>query len=944
MCLCLFPVSSPCNASTADPLNENGPALPDTTVDTAADTDRTEPETTKPTDTAPLVAVETYDIDCYTLKPAGIFNHMEFSRMTLLDIPGTISTHGIDQTVDNLIMTNRVTNVTWRIDDAPCGKRLVFEMEHSRHIGRLRFSGNSQISDSVLRRATDLRKFGSYHDDLLNDAIRQFVDYYTNNGFPAPEVSTDVSEPGADGAVDVTITITEKSLPQPVSVTFDIEGYPGPIWNLRLKTVFAFLRRNINRNGLNVVKLTNRMKQEQRLLRENGYQNAEVTVDVLDSSNGEDIYVVVTADVGRQIRIQFENVSFFRRRDILANWKRRHVALTQVELDRLTNMTRDRLHNDGWLDAEVETVIEEQDTRAIARVQATPGKRRYVDGIVQRGTSPVPDESLPRITGLRPPRFLGLIKTRPGPDAVDKAERAVQTYLEMQGYQRSRSIISLTETELAGVTVEVDAEPGQYQRIGLVEFDGVEGMELHKLENIADAHSVSSGQPVVNRRVRDAMTAMTRLYWEHGYSDMSVRARTRRSETETDITFAIVEGPAYIQGPLIVSGNVKTRSSLVYRLERLYIGDPFRLEKIGSLQEAMYQTGVFDTVAIRTTRYPDAEVPYQTVVMEVMERSTGEFETGIDFNSDRGLEAIVEIGERNLFGRGLHGRLTGLAGEDRQSISMLFQRQIFFGHRIENRFRTNWMHDRTPTGYDLQKLRLEVGAVRRWPNDVSLNLTYAFEREKVMNPDPDITDLIDIGDTRYGSLTPVLAIDKRDDPFQTTEGWMYQTRFKSSLDTFGTQSEFFRWDNDLRYFRQIDSDRIIVGLALRAGRAWVIRDSTLPAGERFYLGGASTNRGFSHQKCGPLSPDGNPLGGLSFILLNLETRFHLAGNWNAAVFVDAGNVFAGSPESPYFRPTAGFGLRYETPIGPIRGDIGWNLDRQPGESSYALQFALGHAF
>ncbi len=918
-------------------------AFPELADDIIRATGLEETEPPEPYDTDPEISDETYQIDCFKLDPDGIFNQMEFRRMTMLEIPGSVSEHEINRATDHLLMTNRLSRVEWYVDDAPCGKRLVFDMEHSTYVRNLRFRGNEQITDAVLRRATDLRKFGPFNDDILDESLRQFTDYYVNNGFPAPDLTTDVSEPGADGALTVTIIISEHPLPRPASVSFEVEGHPGRIWSLRLKTVFAFLRRSIRRNGLNEVTLKNRMNSEQRLLRENGYQNAEIIVDVTSEDN-ETIHVSVTAKVEKQVRIQFENVGFLRRRDILSNWKRRHVALTQAELDRLTKMTKERLQNDGWLNAEVETVIDEQETQAVARVQAAPGKRFYVDSVVQSDPSPISDDALPRITGLRPPRLFRLLKTRPGPDAGDRAERAVQTHLEMQGYQRSRGTISLEKTDSAGVTVEVKAEPGQYQRIGNVEFEGVEGMELHKLANIADAHAVSSGKPVVNRRIRDAMTAMTRLYWEHGYSDMSVRARTRRSETRTDITFAIVEGPAYIQGPIIVAGNVKTRSSLVYRLERLNIGDPFRLEKIGSLQEAMYQTGVFDTVSIRTTRHPGAEPPYQTVVMDVTEGSTGEFSTGVDFNTDRGLEGIIEVGERNLFGRGLHGRLSGLAGMDRRSFGVTFQRPVFFGHRIENRFRANWSDDRTPTGYDLQKLRLEVGAVRRWPNDVSLNLTYAFEREKVMNPDPDITDLLDIGDTRYGSLTPVLTIDKRDDPFRTTEGWMYQTRFKSSLDTFGTQSEFFRWDNDLRYFRQIDSDRIIVGMALKAGRAWVIRDSALPAGERFFLGGASTNRGFGHQKCGPLTTDGNPLGGQSFVLANLETRFHLAGNWNAAVFLDAGNVFADSPESPYFRPSAGFGLRYETPVGPIRGDIGWNLDRQSGESSYAIHFALGHAF
>jgi outer membrane protein assembly complex protein YaeT len=908
-------------------------------IGAASDADSVEPGFNKGSD---IPAV--YHLDCFRLLPGDIINRSEFRRISMVSIPGPVTADTIEQTVDSLMKTRKLKQVTWRMERTSAGLCLVFEMERSPYIDRLVFSGNSQMSYSALRYASDLRKFGPFSSELLSGGLAQLEDYYESNGFPVPGLSPTITGPDDSGAVDVVIEIREKQLPKPVSIDFVLTGNPGMIWNIRLKTVLRFLERRIRKNGLNLVKLKNRLKKEERLLRRNGYQNAELTLQVTDSDDENGLFVQVMADVGNPVRITFENVGFLTRRDILAGWKRKHAALTPVELDRLARETRDRLRNEGWLDADVKTVIDERDTVTRARIQAIPGRRHHVEQVVSRGITPVAEKNLPRITGLYPPRLLGLWKTRPGPETLEKAEKALQTHLEMQGYQRSRGDLTLSGLDTRGVTVEVEAFPGPYQLTGAVSIEGVEGIDRTLLFDIADTFLVSPGRPVVNRRIRDVMTAMTRLYWEHGYSDMTIRTRTRRSETTTDITFVIDEGPGYRQGPLIIAGNVKTRSGLIYRLEKIARDDPFTLEKIGLLQEAMYQTGVFDTVTIRTIKHPDASPPYQAVIMDVSERSTGEFETGIDFNTDRGFEGIVEIGERNLFGRSLHGKLSGLLGEKRYGISLSFQRPVFGGYRLENRFRANWSDDRTNTGYDLRKLRFEIGAVRRWRNDISLNVTYALEREWVRNIDPDVTDQIEIGDTRYGSLTPVLTIDRRDDPFRSTRGWVFQMRFKSSLDTFGTQSEFFRWDQDARVFMPIDNDRIVIGFALRAGKAWVLRNSILPAGERFFLGGASTNRGFDHQMCGPLGDDRTPLGGLSFLLANLEARFHLAGNWKAAVFIDAGNVFSESPESPYARPSAGFGLRYETPVGPIRGDIGWNLDRQPGEPAYVIQFALGHAF
>ncbi|MGB3976744.1 MAG: BamA/TamA family outer membrane protein [bacterium] len=887
---------------------------------------------------------ETVYLDSYKLIPKKTFNHLEFGRLSVFSLPSHVSRAAIERTVENLLKTGKVKQVDWRVEDTTTGACLIIEMERGLYVKHLRFYGNKQIGDASLRYATDLRKFGPFSDETLTKSLTQIEDYYISNGFPAPGLSSRVSEPDRDGAVAVKIDIDERRLPKPDSIKFIITGNPGMAWDIRLKTIFGFLKRKTDRNGLNLVKLKNRLKDEQRLLRENGYQNAEITVEILEKEENTLGSVLVTADIGNPVRIKFENVGFLTRRDILVVWKKRHAALTLMELDRLAQTTRDRLRNDGWLEAEVETHIEEQGTVTKAFIRADPGRRHHVKHLDLTSESPIASNKLAQITGLYPPRLWGLWKTRPGPDAVNRAEKALQTYLETQGYQRSRSRITLSDLDRRGITAEVETFPGQRQLIGSIAIEGAEGIDREKLLKIAGDYLVSSGKPLVNRRIRDVMTAITRLYWTHGYSDMSIQAHAKRRETATDIVFDIHEGPAYLQGSIIIAGNVKTRSSLIYRLEKLAKGKPFRLEKIGALQEAMYQTGVFDSVSIHTTKYPDESPPNQTVMVEVSERSTGEFETGVDFNTDRGLEGIVEIGERNLFGRALYGKVGGLLGEKRRGASLMLQRPLFWGHRLENRFRVNWTDDRTNIGYDLQKLRLELGAVHRWRDDMSLNVTYAFEREWVRDIHPDIAETIELKDTRYGSLTPVLTIDKRDDPFRSTRGWMFQVRLKSSLDTFGTESEFFRWDQDIRWFVPIDNERIIIGMAARTGKAWVIGNSILPTSERFYLGGAMTNRGFDHQMCGPLTDEGRPLGGISFLLTNLEARFHLAGNWKGAVFVDAGNVFSESMESPYLRPSAGFGLRYETPIGPIRGDIGWNLDRKPGEATYAIQFALGHAF
>ncbi|MBN1880393.1 BamA/TamA family outer membrane protein [bacterium] len=885
-----------------------------------------------------------YHIDCVALEPKGIFNHFEFSRLSSIRPPVDVSIRDIQKVVDNLMKTRKASHVVWEIIDAPCGHQLVFNLTLNSYVKKLSFSGNHQIGDLALNRATDLRKFGPFNHDLLENSLVRFREYYRSRGYPEPGVTAQIQGPDKGGAVGIDISVAEHSLPRPELMEFSVSGYPGYWWNVRINALFTYLEWRIRHRGLNLIELKNRLKSEQRKLRDSGYRTAEITIETLPNDTDAPRELKVLAALGTPVDIQFNNVGFFTQHDILHKWKSRHVTLSDSELENLTKQTREALQNKGWIDAEVTAAVDEQSTETRVIVTAKKGLRRYIDDVIQNGVSPVPTSEISRIAGLRKPWLLGIWKTRPGPETLDNAVKGLKTHLENQGYIRPVVSMRLTDQDSSAVAVEVTIQPGPYQLIGKVEFDGVDGVDPVELKKIDGKHRLINGQPFVNRFVRNAMTDITRFYWKHGFSDMTIRAVTRQGESATDLKFEVQEGPAYRQGPVIVAGNVKTHSSLIYRLERIMEGTPFELERAGRLQDAMYQTGVFDTVSIRTEKDAESDPPSQTLIMDVTERSTGEFETGIDYNTDRGFEGLMDLGERNFFGRALHGRLSALLGENRWTLSASLQRPLFWSHRLENRFRAVFANDRTNEEYDLQTLTLEMGIVRRWANNKTLNVTYAYERENVRNIDPDVAQAIDIGDTRSGSLTPVFTIDKRDDPFRTSRGWLYQTRLKNSFSVLGSESEFIRWDHDVRFFYPIDKDRLIMGMALRTGRAWLIQGSLLPASERFYLGGASTNRGFDHQMCGPRSDDGDALGGESYVLANIELRFHIAGNMKGAVFIDAGNVFAATPEPPYLRPSAGIGLRYSTPIGPIRCDIGWNLDHDPGEPGYAIQVALGHAF
>jgi len=814
--------------------------------------------------------------------------------------------------------------------------------EVTEYIYKLKFYGNQQISDERLARASDLRKFHPYSKEILNRGLIQLRDYYLMNGLPLPRFRTNITDTSSGGAVGVYVYIREAELPMAESLDYRITGYPGILWKLRLNSVFGWYKWKAGHKGLNIESLKKLSRKEENLLRENGYRNAEIKVHQEPGENEHQPRVLIEIMVKKPVKLKFENIAFLTRRDLMSEWGKKHTLLTERELNQLVSRTKKRLLKKGWLDAEVNSETIESEQKIVAHIQAHKQSRRFIKSIDVTGQSPVKTKNIGKITGIYPPRLFGLWKTRPDQITLEKAEKALLTHLESLGYMNAECDVNILSDDNEGVVVVLDSHMGPKRTIGKITFDGANGFTRDQL---MEAVKILPGDPFVRNQLKSAMKQLTKLYWEYGYTDVSMKIKTRQKGSKIDVTFFIVEGINYVQGPLILKGNVKTKSKLIYQLEKIVTGNPFNLELLGKLQEAMYKTGVFESVNIRTEEHPDESPPYQTAYINVIERSTGVFEAGIDFNTDRGVDCTLELGERNLFGEALFGKASVLIGQERWFTSASLGRPLLFGYPLQNRIRVTASDDRTNSGYNLKIYETELRTIWNFQDNLTLSIAYAFEKEDLSNVDSDIEDEIDIKDTKAGSITPVLTVDRRNDPFRSTRGWYFQTRLKNSFAELGSEAEFIRWDNDLRMFYPLSNDGdLVIGGALRFGRSWTLGDSVLPAGERFFAGGASSNRGFEHKKCGPRTEDGDPLGGMSYILANLELRFHIAGSLHGAIFTDIGNVYIDTPEAPYLRTSAGLGLRYETLIGPFRADFGFNLNPGESEPDYVLQIALGHAF
>jgi len=191
-----------------------------------------------------------------------------------------------------------------------------------------------------------------------------------------------------------------------------------------------------------------------------------------------------------------------------------------------------------------------------------------------------------------------------------------------------------------------------------------------------------------------------------------------------------------------------------------------------------------------------------------------------------------------------------------------------------------------------------------------------------------------------------MVLDFRDDPFNPKRGVFLSGAVELASQAIASEIDYWMLSGQASYYQPVYRQNSLA-LSVRAGaiRPYGATDE-VPIQKRFFAGGRTTVRGFAQDLLGPKGNDGSPTGGNYQLILNAEMRFPLENNFLFATFFDVGSVWRHNDSYNAFdmRKSAGIGLRYITPVGPISVDYGWKLDRRAGESTGELSFTIGMVF
>ncbi len=807
-------------------------------------------------------------------------------------------------------------------------------------VRKIRLEGVHQIGKADLLRRLDLKTWRTLPEDAERSVPPQVVDVYERAGLPAPDVAVTLGEPDVKGATEVTLSLVETPLPRLDSLSADLGDLPF-LTSLSTRGKILYFRLDAKLSRFNRKELDTGLRKEQRRLRALGWKAAAFHVVEEPAGDGHARAVALKLELGPREKLQGKGIDRPVMREVTAAWKRRNVPLSEGVVNRLSRVAEEGMTERGYLDVKVEPSEKREEDRRTIVLEASKGARLSVESLRFEGAGSLPLKELRRAVLLYEPRLFGLSKSRPGPRAVEESRIALLDLYARSGFPEA-GVEATVEGDADERTVAFHVKEGLRRTIGDLTFPGatvIGAEELRKVTKLAE------GQPHWPERDAEAAEDVRKAYARRGYDEAVVTPRPGAPDADgrVPLAFEVVEGNAYRLGEIDVRGNTKTREARILSLGDERPGKPLDSTQLAEHQARLSRLGVFDTVSITSAPVPGSDPPEKSVLVEVVDRSTRYVEYGLDLNTQRGLELAGTLGERNLFGNAINGSISALVGKERQSYTLNVGQPALFGTRLYNAIKVTYAYDKTYDNFSLQTIGAESGFSWEFDPKRILTVVYKVERQTPLDVVPGVKGEPVPAEARIGSITPTLSLDGRDDPFLTTTGTYFLFRDKVSRTYLGGDSDFDRAEFDGRRFYDF-GQTFTLATAVRVGYAEAHGPSELPVGERFYVGGASTHRGFKEKQLGPKGEDGSSLGGTSYLLGNVELRSPLIGPVEGGVFVDLGNAWDGRIDVTDLRWAAGLGLRLRTPIGPLRVDAGFLLDRKEGESPAVFHFAIGHAF
>lgn len=836
------------------------------------------------------------------------------------------------------------------------GAVVVIQLKRVQVLTALRVTGYSALGWREVYRSLRLRTGSFYDREALAAARARLKERYRKQGYPSARVRSRVVKRSGEVEVSITIEEGEPERVEAVAVIGDTGLPAAELQHALRELVGKPHQRDMRRRGERTLLGT---------LRDAGYYEASVEGEWVPTDAGGGV-LWFTVDAGGRSELTISGNTQLGTRTLLEVMDlRTRLIITEGTWREMARRMTEAYRAEGFYRARVSVEVIEGDPTQI-HFTVDEGRHYEIRQVRFVGNRGLSDAELRAQMNTQPARTLPWPRlgafVRP---VFDEDLRRLWFFYREQGF---------AEAEIVDAPITVDDETGAID-ITIVIEEGprtwVAVIDRPELPAAAGkpTYALKVGEPLRPDALEADTETITTALQRDGYIDAEVVPDVERHrvgiDDEATVRWTVTPGTRRTIGRVIVQGNVETRDEIVLRELPFHSGDPLDPHALLQGQDAVYQLGTYRSVAVRPLS--DSEST-PDVGVEVRPRAPGTFQWGVGYNTRDGFTVSGETAYDNLAHRArrVFLRIQGSVLPDDPSSSQYF---AVLGYRDPQFLHSPWQYNvelaaerstRTIDQYSVQRIALGNGLSRQILPRLLIGGELQVEYADVFDVKPTSFRSEDEQSAWTTAISPSLVYDGRDDPFAPTRGIFDTARFRYAPPGISTVS-FGKLN--LQHSQAVPAASwLSLVMTLRAGYGRVFGgEEVLPIRERYFLGGATTVRGYAENSLGPTddSRGREVLGGDTALIANFEARVPVWGELSAAAFLDVGGLFLTQCDAACearngvlnntfdwrnFRKGIGPGLRYMTPVGPISLDYGFKLDRRSGESIGEVHFSISGTF
>jgi outer membrane protein insertion porin family len=598
-------------------------------------------------------------------------------------------------------------------------------------------------------------------------------------------------------------------------------------------------------------------------------------------------------------------------------------------------------------------------SRIKSSIEKAENKIRIVYEIDRGQKYKIQDISFEGLTYFKPDELkkqLGISEKIPFLSVIDGEKlfglpREIEWLYQDQGFPNIRVDLNLVQKEKK-LKALFFIEEGTQQKIESISFGGA---SLFKPEELLSRIKSYKEGPFSQPNIQRDIGELEGFYLNQGVRGTKITPRIeKKGENLFSIVFEINEGTKTKIDKVVITGNAITRRSTILRELKIKEGDDADYDLILRTKRGLEKLGVFSEVRIDEILMSEGK---ENVVISLKEGERNYASLGVGLetkNEPRTFEvwnnvirprATAEFIRSNLFGQASQlSFVTQFSLKEKRGV-LSWEQPYFFGIPFQS-YLNAWLERDEMTSFGYDQRGVSLTGIKSLPKNIVLLSTLRWTRTKLYFLDITESEV----DRVYfpfstTSLSESIIRDQRDDNFNPEKGHFLSAVVEWAFPFFKAESSylkaFFKYQHYIPLFSRVNFS-FTSRLGLGRGR--------MPIHERFFGGGSNSFRGEEFDELGPKDPvSQKPVGGKALILFIFELKFPLSSvlqDLSGAVFYDAGNIFAKRKDFDLLglRHALGFGVRYKTPLGPLRFDLAWNLNKPERKGKPLAFITIGNVF